>query len=208
MNMRRIVPLCAFAFTASLSAAYSPPPLPVLVASADVIAIGEIVEVRRNTFILRIDELLAGRPEGKTIEVERFRDWTCAHRWKPYQVGQREVLFAKRKSARLYELMSGGDESEWEIADNHAASLGFRIRGMREQGESEYPGQWLRLDDVRSAIRGFRKCFRGKQSAGGMWRYSLEQICGPQEISTYAGTSKLHRYLMDGAAAFLQKSGS
>lgn len=196
--------LLALAAAATAVAEYFPPPFFVLVGRSDLIVVGTIVKVSPETFTLRVEEVLAGFDRSKEIEVVRFEDWTCSVRWKPYEVGQREVAFlyeleedeAHRTGAK-YGTMSAGDEGEWEILGREISVQGFQVPGGRIFYQGEHPGQWLPLDLVLDAIRGFRRCFSVVEGSSQWGKARL--TCTATELSTYRSRSQVHAYLASDA---------
>ena len=94
--MRSILAALLFA-SAALAGRTAPAPkyvpleLARMVAEADLIVRGTIVELEAETFRLAIDEVIAGSTglePGEPLEVERFRDWPCARRYAQYAIGQ------------------------------------------------------------------------------------------------------------------------
>jgi len=65
-----------------------------------VVVLGDIVNVDEKSFTLLVREILAGSEAATELEVVRFIDWTCSHRWKPYAVGQGEIAFLHRLDER------------------------------------------------------------------------------------------------------------
>src|SRR5687767_876049 len=60
---------------------------------ADVVVSGEIIDVGEKTFEVAVEERIAGEATAARLHVQRFRNWTCAHRWAEYERGQRLVFF-------------------------------------------------------------------------------------------------------------------
>jgi hypothetical protein len=197
--------LLAFAVAATAVAEYFPPPFYVLAGRSDLIVVGTIVKVSPKTFTLRAEEVLAGFDRSKEIEVLRFKDWTCSVRWKPYEVGQREVAFLyelereeAHKTGAKYGTMSSGDEGEWEILGREISAQGFQLPGGREFNQGEQPGQWLPIDIVLDAVRRFRHCFSvvaGKST----WESKARLTCSAAELATYRSRSQVHAYLVSDA---------
>ena len=188
---------------AAASAKYAPPRFFELAGASDAVVLGEITRVRPKTFTLRVDDTIAGGVEGSHIEVVRFENWTCSHRWKPYKVGQREIAFlyeldAKdaRETGATHGLMSAGDEGEWEIRGEQVSAQGFRVPGAPVHDDGEHEGQWLRLDDVVDAIRRYRACFSvSRRVAARPWAVAIISACDAPALAAYRQRSFVHDYL-------------
>lgn len=194
--------LLAFAAASTAVAEYFPPPFFVLAGRSDLIVVGTIVKVSPKTFTLRVEEVLAGSDRSEEIEVIRFEDWTCSVRWKPYEVGQREVAFLYKleeeeahRTGATYGTMSGGDEGEWEILGREISVQGFQVPGGRDFYQGEHPGQWLQLNLVLDAIRRFRRCFSVVEGAN-EWESKARLNCSATELATYRSQSQVHAYLV------------
>lgn len=197
--------LLAVTAVATAVAEYLPPPFFVLAGSSDLIVVGTIVKVSPKTFTLRVEEVLSGSDRSKEIEVLRFEDWTCSVRWKPYEVGQREVAFLyeldegkSRTRGAKYATMSSGDEGEWEILDRNISVQGFHVPGGHGFDQGEHPGQWLPLDIVLDAIRRFRHCF-SVASGENRWASEARLLCSAAELAAYRSRSYIHAYLASDA---------
>src|SRR5262245_8547156 len=129
---------CAVAVTVQVLAGpvygkYGPPPFHVLAGAADLVVVGTIVGLSDSTFTLRIEETLAGSWSSRDVTALKHTDWTCSYRWKPYQLGQREIAFLTRvqpeeghAAAATFRPMSDGDEGEGEIVGDRGSVQGFR----------------------------------------------------------------------------------
>ena len=186
----------------SIWAKYNPPSIEYLAGNADVIALGEIVELNRKTFVLRVDRLIIGDSQITHLKINRFKDWTCAHRWKPYRKGQREIVFVKRSDQTIngepiYKLMSAGDEAEWEVRGTLVYSLGFRMPDTEKVGESEHPGQILDLENLIHALTHYRSYFKFITSDDNEpWKYEIQVIGTAEAIKAYSDQSPLHAYMV------------
>src|ERR1700752_2278014 len=87
-----------------------------LIAYADLCFAGTIVEVDAQTISIEVETVGFGNPE-KRVQVERFRDWTCASRWTPYEIGQRCLYFvaASKGEEAPWHILSGGGEGEMPL---------------------------------------------------------------------------------------------
>jgi hypothetical protein len=88
-----------------------------LVCRADFAAMGTIVALDENYFYLKVDEYVLGRLEIDTLAIQRFSDWACGMRAKPYAVGQEELVFFQKSNYVIdqYELLGYGMGGEFEL---------------------------------------------------------------------------------------------
>lgn len=206
-RVTRILLLTAAAATVSQSALadYIPPSAHDLAGLSAAIVLGHIVEVDSRTFTLRADEVLAGTVDGSILVIERFEDWTCSKRWKPYAAGQREVVFldelapgSSHAAGARYRLRSGGTEAEWEVREDHVAIMGFRVPGIETSDDKEHMGQWqwLPLQPVLDALRTYRQCFSvAADSSGVRWKQVVRVLCDQPDVNSFRGRSVFHDYL-------------
>lgn len=191
--MRSLLSLGLLALVPSAAARYLPPSLHVLAGASDLIVVGTIVQLDAETFELRADEVLAGEaPTGKLI-VKRFEDWTCASRWKPYAVGQREIAFLRRPAEKgPFTLMSAGSEAEWEVQDAVVKVPGFAITGYPQATPDDY-WQHLPLARVSDAFRRYRVCFSVTHSP--QRGTAVRRQCDDATLLAYRDRSPVHAFL-------------
>ena len=181
MNRRALLALVVAVVGASAAPApkYIPLDLDRMVAVADRIVVGTIREVRAETFLLDVEEDLHGEPTEGPLEVQRFRDWTCASRWTPYATGQRVVLFLREhvgaaegdEPRREWRILSGGGEGEmpvFERGEGEAREACVALRGLalpdgaltRTGAGVPVRGWVLPLADVVDDVRAWRADYR------------------------------------------------
>ena len=124
-----------------------------MVARAELIAKGEIVEVRDRTYVLRILDAIVGTPADE-LEIRRFQDWDCAWRWKPYEKGEVILVFAYRER-REWRTFGAACEGENAVVDDHVlCSYPSESSSKKEVGKREFPVASYR--ELRAAILAFR----------------------------------------------------
>ena len=90
-----------------------------MILKADEIVYGHIKKLDKSYFYL--DDTTSHN--RKTIKIMRFHNWACASRYEEYKVGQKVLLFLKKKGDYFY-IMSAGGEGEIAIIND---SVSFRI---------------------------------------------------------------------------------
>jgi hypothetical protein len=167
-----------------LWAEYSPKKLYEMAVKADKILYGTIIELDSSKYKLRIEGSLTG--ENGTISIVRFTDWTCAHRWTEYQIGQRLFVFLVEKNGDYFTI-SGGNEGELPIQNDSVFIGGLSLKppppllsndrkndtilipkseeleyfeyGLHIVYKSEYRGQPIEQGCFLKTIRDIRNCF-------------------------------------------------
>jgi len=138
-----------------------------LYASAEAIALGEIVEVRESTYRFRADEVFRTPTApflrvGDVIEVSRFQNWRCASRWTPYRKGQRSILFVSSsesasKKAPRWRALGAANEGELPVETERvfvgAQGDGSLIDETHEVYGASYPSRVFPLSTVLTALR-------------------------------------------------------
>jgi hypothetical protein len=148
-----------------------------LVCCADLVVAGKIVDVSAPEaegseaaklppkFVFEVEQTIAGKVPGKTIEVRCFRDWTCAARWARYEKGQRVVLFLSlpRQGSTLHSILGAGDDGEMPLLEGTVYPYGLGVRGPTPPAEELEAGRaraWkVPLAEFSAAVRGFRETF-------------------------------------------------
>jgi hypothetical protein len=124
MRMKTITALVIFLSTVGMNshgfARYRPLTFRELSRRADLVALGTVAGTTERTFSFEIDRTIRGRPgapraeKGERVEVKKFRNWTCAQRWKEYSTGQRAVLFMALRSGE-WSVLGAGNEGEMPV---------------------------------------------------------------------------------------------
>jgi hypothetical protein len=160
--------------------------------AADLIVSGEIASVKVSTFIFKIQEHIAGKPDTvKYIEVEKFENWTCASRYSPYQAGQKALLFLKKSKNNKWYTMSAGNEGEARIEGNNVFVWeSWKYTGAPALPAREY-GTGFSLKDMIAAIKDFRSCHK---TIPGDY-HSVDRTCSSAQAAAYIKRSEAHRFL-------------
>lgn len=97
---------------------YDPTLLPELIDSSDLIFYGEIVAIQKGSITAKAVEIIKGvNPKGEVV-IDKFKNWTCASRFAPYRIGQKEFFFLKRKnSINRYFALGAADEGEIPVVN-------------------------------------------------------------------------------------------
>lgn len=186
-----------FLLSSSAGAEYTPLPFYDLVGASGLVAVGEITELRPKTYVFRIERVLVGKCESQEIEITRFQDWSCAQRWSPYEVGQRQIVFVDLKPLEtdadqpanppLYRVRSGGGEGEFPIVDDQVylmAPIPWEERPKEKIGRRHAVKQ--PLETVASAIEGYANWFSltVEQQNGRRRIVSVQRRAGPRSTDS------------------------
>ena len=150
-------------------AKYAPPAVTDMLFASELVAIGEIVEVKKKTYTLEIEEILRGgaKVSGRVTIVKK-RDWTCSVRAIPYAVGQRIVVLANEAEDESGHFItrSAGHEGELFITDGGEVALGYFFTTSAREIESRVGGKKLSFygdlvteSTFVDAMRGVDTCF-------------------------------------------------
>jgi FKBP-type peptidyl-prolyl cis-trans isomerase len=204
--VKRLSTLLFFLACGSLIyAKYRPPAFYDLVGASDLIVFGEIQEVKEKTFVLQVLEKLMGFNCPSSIEIEKFKDWTCSQRWTPYQKGQKVVAFLtyhpnyqKQDIASPYQLRSAGCEGEFPVDGESVYALGMAISGIEYTTNSPYPGQKCALAELQDALKTYESCFQFKILEKEKARTVEEfwQVAEESTLEIYRKKSLIHEFLV------------
>lgn len=112
--------------------------------SADLIVVGEIVDVGSRSVQVRVDEQVHGDARGKVIEVAKWEEWTCDQRFAPYEKGQQLLLMLGSSKGRYVPI----NASTGEIPIRDGAITIYR------------GGMTFQLHELITAIKEVRNCFQ------------------------------------------------
>ena len=93
---------------------YEPTLLPALIDDSDLIFYGEIVAIQKGSVTAKALEIIKGANPKSGIVIDKFENWTCASRFAPYRMGQKEFFFLKRKKG-LNRFFALGAANEGEM---------------------------------------------------------------------------------------------
>ena len=117
MMMEKIIVLLFLMFSNSQTKAeLIPTSVSQMIDKADLIVQGQIKKVIDSYIEVSIIRSVKGKVLKKRIRIEKFQNWICASRYKPYEVGQQELFFLqKNKKNNTWQIMGGGGEGEIPI---------------------------------------------------------------------------------------------
>lgn len=204
-NPKTWLPTCllvaTFLFTGTAHAKYAPPPVEDVFGTSELVVSGEITKLTAKTFVLAVDEVAIG-DVGSHVTIQRFENWTCAHRWAPYKVGQKVLVFAsKHPDTRSWRIRSAGGEGEMPIIGDKVVLRGFVSLATTESTSHETPGgkvygQLVALADVLDAARNFRTLYTVKVSGDRWPRVQRVKPTGSDaKRAAFVSRSELHQAL-------------
>ena len=168
--MRRALLMIALsvAWPVALNADYSPYSFFELAGGAELIVSGEVQSLRDQTYLLKIDRVLAGDHPDRTVEIRKFVDWPCAWRDGPYTIGERLLCFLVKADLGLvearspiYSTMGSDTASERPIKDGIVHLFNIRIpQSMRAAVTRHDWRPRFPIPDVASAIADYRTLYR------------------------------------------------
>jgi hypothetical protein len=193
--------VAAMFFPVPSLADYLSPTLLQLAAGSDLVVVGRIVALDNSTFMLSVEETLAGTTADSLVRVARFQDWACSTRWQPYAIGQREIAFLCWNEGG-YRTNGPGAEGEWPITGDRVTCAYYH-----PSPEIRRPGTVLPLEMVTSALKDFAVCVRidskpprpygDELPLPPEYRKVIEACDYWEQILPLAKRSAMHRYLVE-----------
>ena len=152
-----------------------------LIAIADLMITGTIVEVSEETVLVEVSKIGFGEPRSSRIVVRRFRDWACASRWAEYAIDQHCLYYlaAGEAPGDPYRILGAGGEGE---------------RPLWRDGRMELPALAsgpVAVDEWMAEARRYRQHFVRRGASG----CRVERRCSAPELATYEESSELARAL-------------
>ncbi len=192
-----------------------PPPLARIVGTAEAIVTGTIRSVADRSFrlspsrVVDSDKLLP----GQALTVARERRFRFEPRWAPYEAGQTVLVFLSRDGAEGrpgWHFAARPEDSEWPVAQDtvyfHNRFIeGLPMRKVEIDGH-RFPAQALPAEDVLSAFRQYRACYRW---TGDSLQTGLpERTCPRERVKEFASRTPLHRQLIRETAGLIDPDGT
>jgi len=92
--------------------------LPQLIENSELIAHVKITDETSDYLEAEIICEIKGIPNSSRMTVKKFNNWTCAHRWTAYKVGQEELIFLRKDENEEWEILGAGD-----VTMNHSPEI-------------------------------------------------------------------------------------
>ena len=156
-------------------------PLEVVAEMADIIVVGEIKSVSQGSYQFNITKTVKGKETG-LIKVQMFKEWTCDHRMKKAETGQKLFLFLNKKGGK-YEIINGST-GEMFIEDDKVLRT---INGDKPT-----------VDELANSIKYFVKGFKLKSKDYEPFDETVFiQLLPDNEIEKFAKESILTQWFFD-----------
>lgn len=119
---------------------YRAPSFYSMLENSDLVIRSEIINQTDSTILLKIDKILKGKLPKDTLEIKKFKDWSCSSRHHAYEIGQKQINLLKLSIDNKYRGMSPGNEGELPIHGNYIYCKSWFNR------ESEFEGNLGRIN--------------------------------------------------------------
>lgn len=93
-------------------AAYSETYLTTLIEKSEIIVYGKIIAVDDETFSVVSLSKIKTTSKHDTLIIRKFVNWTCAHRYSQYEIGQEAVFFLYKDKDNNLRTMGAANEGE------------------------------------------------------------------------------------------------
>lgn len=168
--------------------------LNLIAANADLIVIGEIDMVKKNSYTFKINETIKGQTY-KTIVVKMFDEWICDTRFEKAEKGQKLFLFLKKR------------QNYWDIINGSSGELFISKNTIYLGGldslkivNNKITRNDMSLTEFKNTIQDLCKCYC---YVGELASYKeskaqyLLQICNDRQISELEKRSKFSTKLFE-----------
>ncbi len=145
-------------------------PIELLALQADIIAVGEIVEVGIKTYSFKINEYIKGSSDT-IIVVQQFEEWICDKRYAEAEKGQELILFL-RKSENKY-LLINASTGEIPILDQN---ITLKSEGYSYGDYKKFPYTMPAAEFI-SGIKELLTCYEMPVKCFDCYPDTLIQIC-------------------------------
>ncbi len=146
MKMKHLFLIVLFLATSTIvSAKKMITPIELVALQADLIVVGEIINVNSNSYQFKVTNQIKGESTSQ-LTVQKFTEWECDVRFDKVKIGQKLFLFLKKKNKK-FELING-NTGEIPIIDNQLI--------LNHQVEKEFK---IDLLEFQTAIKKFSECF-------------------------------------------------
>ncbi len=159
------------------------------------------------TFVLRVEEVVAGDVEPGDLVVRQFQDWTCASRYTRYREGQRALFHLAYDRTPEGEVdastpprpMGAGNEGECPLLGDLVLTRGQGwpreervVHRLGQHGQYGFLGVAVPRSEFVAAVRGLRRAYRLRPNPDAPYwvrRGTLEQRVGDEELERLRNSS-------------------
>lgn len=172
---------------------------------ADLIFVGTIADVGKETITVEVNECIVGACDER-IQVAKFKDWTCAARWTKYRDGQKILFFVAAPTDPSgkgpLRILGGADEGEIPIVDDNAYPPFLTDKPFGEFGDKKfdvYGGKRAFKTQVAPLINAIRDVRRGFDFRHNSFGYptGIRRNVGDDELDSISQRSELHRAFVE-----------
>lgn len=158
-------------------------PLEMIISMSDLIVTGEISEIDAGTYTFKISETLKGKSDA-SITVQKFREWECDQRQKPYMKSQRLVLFL-HKNGSEYEIINGSSGELFIIGND--------VEYLYENQKKP------KVADFLQAVKNFQQCYALKADYDPFGTNTFKTLKNKKAIESMRAENEFSTWLFDRA---------
>ena len=131
---------------------YQAPSYYSMIDNSDLIIHSKIIAQTDSTIQVEIIETLKCEWDSKQMTISKFYNWTCAHRYDDYEIGQEQIFMLKYDDYdHNYHVLSAGNHGEMPVFDGNIYVKSYISYGNKF-GESLVGGRFLKFDFKESMI--------------------------------------------------------
>lgn len=154
----------------------------VMAGMADLIVVGEISKVHvTSTYDFTITSVIKGSAKS-IIKVNMFKEWTCDHRAKKAESGQRLLLFLQKDMFGTYEIINGSTGEKF-IENNQLEIV------INEKIPT--------VDELTLGLKLFTSCYQLKGKEYDFGNTTFIQLKSTDEIKELSAKSEITSWLVD-----------
>lgn len=175
-------------YALSASADKNVMPIERVALEADIIVIGKIISVGKETYQFKVTEFIKGAGDS-ILTVQQFREWICDMRYASVAKGQHLFLFLEKLNGKF--TLVNASTGEIPIL-NDSITLNNEINGHSTNYQAiNYS---TKLSEFKDGIKSFINCFKAPDDAY-LKHIQLIQKCTKQQLNAFINKNNFTSWL-------------
>ncbi len=163
-------------------------PIEMVALEADIIVIGKIISVGKETYQFKVTEFIKGVGDS-IITVQKFREWICDMRYASVAKGQHLFLFLEKSNGKF--TLVNASTGEIPII-NDSITLNNEINGHSENFQAIHYS--TKISEFKDGIKSFIRCFKAPDD-NYLQQTQLIQICNNQQLKVFINKNSFTNWL-------------
>lgn len=177
-----------------------------MIRAADLVAVGTIVTVSKDRFMLRLTEPIVAPESNGSVAIKRNKDWSGDDGPQLYREGESVLVFAEKAKANApagsppWRVLGFENEGVLPVDGEHVYYAGGALEGFEAKAYdvdgAEFTAYQFAIADFVAAVKAHRDCFGPAPARGEEAPAKSEILCSEAEFKAFRDSTTLGAYLI------------